>query len=92
MARIGNIQIIENFTTGEKLLRFSTMPVNVGTGSFEVNGERSDTSTGMTTTQRVYDSNGNFPAISSLTPPSSTRAFATTDASGTSRTTSCAPA
>ena len=64
MARIGNLQIFENSTTGEKLLRFSTMPVNVGAGSFEVNGERSGTSTVMTTTQRVYDSNGDFRDLS----------------------------
>jgi Ca2+-binding RTX toxin-like protein len=59
MAQLADIQI-QNTAT-QKQLRFSTRIVNVGAGSFEVTGRRPDTNTTeMTTTQRIYDSVGDY--------------------------------
>jgi hypothetical protein len=63
MAQLADIQI-RNVATpsgSEKQLRFSTTIVNVGAGPFEVTGRRPDTdTTDMTTTQRIYDSAGDY--------------------------------
>jgi hypothetical protein len=58
MARLRNLQI--QSTSGRKLLRFDSIVVNVGAGSFEARGSRPDTSsTDMTTvTQRIYNDQG----------------------------------
>jgi hypothetical protein len=57
MAKLTNIQI-QN-TDGQRLLRFDTVIVNIGAGSFELHGSRTDTSTDMTkVTQRIYDDAG----------------------------------
>lgn len=40
---------------GRKLLRYTAIIVNVGIGAFEVHGDRLDTSSSMTVTQRIYD-------------------------------------
>ena len=59
MAQLADIQIRNTGT--EKQLRFSTTIVNVGPGKFEVTGRRPDTTTKeMTTTQRIYDSVGDY--------------------------------
>jgi len=59
MAQLADIQI-QNTST-QKQLRFSTTIVNVGAGKFEVTGRRPDTNTtDMTTTQRIYDSVGDY--------------------------------
>jgi hypothetical protein len=60
MARLQDLQI-QITTDGHRLLRFSTIIVNVGSGAFEVRGERPDTSTPtMTVTQRIYDDAGGY--------------------------------
>jgi Lysyl oxidase len=48
---------------GQKQLRFDTIIVNVGAGSFEARGSRPNTSTSMTVTQRIYDDAGGFRAL-----------------------------
>lgn len=59
MAQLADIQI-QNADT-QKRLRFSSTIVNVGAGPFEVTGRRPDTNTtDMTTTQRIYDSVGDY--------------------------------
>ena len=49
---------IEKTSDGRKLLRFSSIVVNVGAGPFEVHGERAAGASTMTTQQRVFDSAG----------------------------------
>jgi hypothetical protein len=45
--------------SGKRLLRFSSIVVNVGAGPFEAHGKRPDTSTSkMTVTQRIFDDAG----------------------------------
>jgi len=59
MAQLTDIQIQNTGT--QKQLRFSTTIVNVGSGQFEVTGRRPDTNTTeMTTTQRIFDSVGDY--------------------------------
>ena len=49
---------IEKTSNGRKLLRFSSIVVNVGAGPFEVHGERAAGASTMTTQQRIFDSTG----------------------------------
>lgn len=61
--RMGPIQDlkIRKPTDGRRLLRFSTLLVNVGAGPFEAHGQRSSTEDDdMSVTQRVYDDAGGF--------------------------------
>jgi lysyl oxidase len=46
---------IENTSGGQKLLRFTSIVVNVGAGPFEVHGQRSAGASTMTTTQRIFN-------------------------------------
>lgn len=58
--RIRNIKI-EITSDGRRLLRFTTIIVNIGAGAFEVHGQRPNTSTTyMSTSQRIYDSSGGY--------------------------------
>jgi len=60
MARLGDLKA-EKTADGRRLLRFTTIIVNVGSGPFEVRGIRSSTATlEMTTSQRIYDTSGGF--------------------------------
>ncbi len=46
---------------GRRLLRFTTVIINIGSGPFEVRGARASTSeTEMDTTQRIFDSGGGY--------------------------------
>jgi hypothetical protein len=59
MAQLADIQIQNTGT--QKQLRFGTTIVNIGAGRFEVAGRRPDSNTtDMTTTQRIYDSVGDY--------------------------------
>ena len=49
---------IAKTSDGRKLLRFSSIVVNVGAGPFEVHGERGARASTMTTQQRIFDSAG----------------------------------
>jgi hypothetical protein len=57
MARLADIYL-EETTTGRRLLRFTTVIVNVGQGAFEVRGSRSAGSSTMAVDQRVFDEAG----------------------------------
>jgi hypothetical protein len=46
---------IEKTSNGRKLLRFSSIIVNVGAGPFEVHGQRAAGASTMTTQQRIFD-------------------------------------
>ena len=64
MARLRDVKI-QNTADGRRLLRFSTVVVNVGEGAFEVRGRRPDTTASdMTTEQRIFDDAGNSRYIS----------------------------
>lgn len=58
MKPVRDVQI-QNTQDGQRLLRFATVIVNVGAGSFELHGQRPDTTiTDMTTTQRIFNDDG----------------------------------
>jgi hypothetical protein len=57
MARLADISL-QNTTDGRRLLRFSTIIVNVGQGAFELHGSRSAGSSTMAVDQRVFDESG----------------------------------
>jgi hypothetical protein len=60
MARLRDIQI-EKPGDGRRLLRFTTIIVNVGAGAFHLIGNRPNTSTPeMSITQRIFDDAGGF--------------------------------
>ncbi|MDF2739232.1 MAG: putative secreted protein [Actinomycetia bacterium] len=69
MARLRDLSIDTATLPGRRLLRFSTVIVNVGDGPFETIGNRPDTSTPlMTVTQRIFNTAGssrevNTPAV-----------------------------
>jgi hypothetical protein len=55
---------IEKTSNGRKLLRFSSIVVNVGAGPFEVHGQRAAGASTMTTQQRIFDSAGGHRDVS----------------------------
>jgi hypothetical protein len=58
MARIGNLQV-QRPGGKQRLLRFDTVTVNVGSGAFEVRGSRDPADPNMmTVAQRIYDDTG----------------------------------
>ena len=57
MARLRNFSI-ENTTDGRRLLRFTTVVVNIGTGPLEVRGTRASSTDPWTAQQAIYDSSG----------------------------------
>jgi hypothetical protein len=60
MARLRAIQV-EETPDGRRLLRFTSIVVNVGSGPFELHGQRPDANTPeMTVTQRIYTDAGSF--------------------------------
>lgn len=61
MAPLRNLSV-ENRSNGQHLLRFDAIIVNVGTGPFEVLGNRTEASdpTMDTVTQRIFDSEGAY--------------------------------
>lgn len=61
MAQVQDLQI-ENRVDGSRWLLFSSNIVNIGAGDFEVTGRRppGGSVSDMTTTQRIYDSAGNY--------------------------------
>lgn len=60
MARLSDFKA-EKTADGRRLLRFTTVIVNVGSGAFEVRGARASASDAeMATVQRIYDSAGGF--------------------------------
>jgi hypothetical protein len=69
MAQLQNLRI-KNCTdtskdcayVGQKQLRFDAIIVNVGAGRFEARGDRPNTSTSMTVTQRIYNDAGGYRA------------------------------
>ena len=65
MGQLSNIYIQDTGT--QKQLRFDTRIVNVGAGKFQVTGRRPDTNTtDMTTTQRIFDSAGDYRDVSTI--------------------------
>jgi hypothetical protein len=59
MARLRDLSIDTTAVPGRRLLRFTTVIVNVGAGSFETVGSRPDTSTTqMTVRQRIFNDAG----------------------------------
>jgi hypothetical protein len=59
MARLRNFSI-ENTTDGRRLLRFTTVVVNIGTGPLEVRGTRASSTDPWTAQQAIYDDAGGF--------------------------------
>ncbi len=55
---------IAKTSDGRKLLRFSSIVVNVGAGPFEVHGQRAAGASTMTTQQRIFDSAGGYRDVS----------------------------
>ena len=65
MARLRDFSIDTTTRPGRRLLRFTTIIVNIGAGPFETIGRRSSTATTqMTVTQRIHNSAGSYREIS----------------------------
>lgn len=58
MARLADFRIDTN--SGHRRLRYSATIVNVGAGAFELHGQRADTTSDMTVTQRIFDDSGGY--------------------------------
>jgi len=66
MARPSNLRMVT--TTGHRLLRFTTMIVNIGDGPFETRAARRSTSvSSMRVKQRIYDTDGGYRVVSTPT-------------------------
>ncbi|MGH3921877.1 MAG: hypothetical protein ACRDTT_03200 [Pseudonocardiaceae bacterium] len=62
MARLYHLAI-DHTADGRRLLRFTTMIVNTGSGPFELGGRRADdASPAMATEQRIYNRAGGWRA------------------------------
>ena len=57
IARLADIRV-DKAPDGRKLLRYTTVVVNVGAGAFEVHGSRASTGESMAVSQRIYDEGG----------------------------------
>jgi hypothetical protein len=65
MARLRDLSIDTTTRPGRRLLRFTTVIVNIGAGPFETIGRRPDASTPqMTVAQRIYNSAGSYRQVS----------------------------
>ena len=65
MARLRDLSIDTTTRPGRRLLRFTTIIVNVGAGPFETIGRRPDTgTTQMAVSQRIYNSAGSYRQVS----------------------------
>ena len=63
MARLSSLSI--GTSSGRRLLRYSTTIVNIGSGRFEVRGQRASTGDpGMTLVQRIYNDAGGWRDVS----------------------------
>ena len=61
MARLRDLSIDTTTRPGRRLLRFTTIIVNIGAGPFETIGRRPDTATDqMAVAQRIYNSAGSY--------------------------------
>ncbi len=61
MARLTDFQIDTSTISGRRLLRYSTLIVNTGSGSFEARAQRPDTSASdMSVTQRIFNDTGGY--------------------------------
>jgi hypothetical protein len=61
MAQLSDFSIDTTTIPGHRLLRFTTVIVNIGVGPFETIGSRSDTSIPqMTVTQRIFNDSGSY--------------------------------
>jgi Lysyl oxidase len=61
MARLRDLSVDTTTTPGRRLLRFTTVIVNVGAGPFETIGSRASTSTAqMTVRQRIFNDAGSY--------------------------------
>ena len=67
MARASDLRMLTT-PTGRRLLRFTTMIVNIGAGPFETRAaRRSIATTSMPVKQRVYDASGGYHVVSTPT-------------------------
>jgi hypothetical protein len=65
MAQLRDFSIDNNTVAGRRLLRFTTIIVNVGAGPFELHGQRAATNDpDMNVSQRIYNNAGGFRDIS----------------------------
>ena len=65
MARLRDLRIDTTTRPGRRLLRFTTIIVNIGAGPFETVGRRPDTTTSqMTVAQRIRTSAGTYREVS----------------------------
>jgi hypothetical protein len=61
MGGVDEFSIDTKTIPGHRLLRYTAIIINMGTGPFEVHGQRPDTSTPtMSVTQRIYDTDGGY--------------------------------
>jgi hypothetical protein len=64
MARPTNFTIDTSTISGHRLLRYSALIVNIGSGRFEIEGQRSSTTASMSVSQRIYNDAGGSSTIS----------------------------
>jgi Lysyl oxidase len=64
MAHPSDLHIDNNTIAGHRLLRYTAVIVNVGSGRFEVHGDRTSTTSPMVVTQRIYNDTGGYRDVS----------------------------